>query len=472
MDYGYRSRCKVTERYFVMKKLFKTSLFVISIFYSNMSMQAHAEKSETYNQLNLFADVFERIRSQYVKEVEDEELIEAAINGMLTSLDPHSAYLNSKKYENMRVQTSGEFGGLGIEVTMDKGVILVVSPIDDTPADRAGIEAGDYITRINGEQINGLTLNEAVEKMRGKVGTDIKISIARKDENSLIELTLTRAIIEVKSVRHHIEDEVGYIRISSFTEKATPGLREAISEIKKELGNNMQGIVLDLRNNPGGLLDQAIDVTNVFLDRGEIVSTRNRNDQNIQRYNAKSGDSIDSKPLVVLINGGSASASEIVAGALQDHERAVILGTKSFGKGSVQTVIPLSIDGAMSLTTAYYFTPSGNSIQGEGILPDVVVEQLRLENKETVENRRSESSLRGSLANPNTAQEEDQAEKTDDLDELDDTEEPIINDSLNGIKPEQEAGNNIIQRTTTAQDDYQLNFALNLIRGMAITSNN
>jgi carboxyl-terminal processing protease len=471
MDYGYGSRCKVMERYFVMKKLFKTSLFVISIFCSNTSMQAHAEKSETYNQLNLFADVFERIRSQYVKEVEDEELIEAAINGMLTSLDPHSNYLNSKKYENMRVQTSGEFGGLGIEVTMDKGVILVVSPMDDTPADRAGIEAGDYITRINGEQINGLTLNEAVEKMRGKVGTDINISIARKNENSLIELTLTRAIIEVNSVRHHIEDEVGYIRISSFTEKATPGLREAISEIKKELGDNMQGIVLDLRNNPGGLLDQAIDVTNVFLDRGEIVSTRNRNDQNIQRYNAQSGDSIDSKPLVVLINGGSASASEIVAGALQDHERAVVLGTKSFGKGSVQTVIPLSIDGAMSLTTAYYFTPSGNSIQGEGILPDVVVEQLSLENKEIVENRRSESSLRGSLANPNTIQ-PNPAEKSDDLVELDDAGEVIINNSLDEEELEKEEGNDIIQRTTTAQDDYQLNFALNLIRGMAITSNN
>ena len=449
-----------------MKQLIKTTAFAIGFMCVSLSIPAFAAKTETYNQLNLFADVFERIRSQYVKDVDDEELIEAAINGMLTSLDPHSTYLNSKKYENMRVQTSGEFGGLGIEVTMDKGVILVVSPMDGTPAERAGVKAGDYITKINGEQINGLTLNEAVEKMRGKVGTDIDVSIVRKGESDIIELTLTRAIIEVKSVRHHIEDEIGYIRISSFTEKSTTGLRDALSEIKEELGDNMQGIVLDLRNNPGGLLDQAIAVSNTFLDRGEIVSTRTRNDQNIQRYNAQSGDSIDSKSLVVLINGGSASASEIVAGALQDHERAVIVGTQSFGKGSVQTVIPLSTDGAMSLTTAYYFTPSGNSIQNEGITPDVVVEQLKLEETEGVKNRRTEASLRGSLANPNAAKEDESKQGTNDEDAADNEKSTPLEEL------EKQDEDEIAQRSTTAQQDYQLNFALNLIRGMSIARNN
>tara|TARA_R110002096_G_scaffold257381_1_gene450973 strand:+ start:326210 stop:327631 length:1422 start_codon:yes stop_codon:yes gene_type:complete len=464
---------EVIERYLVMKQLFKTTAFAIGFVCVSLSVPALAAKTETYNQLNLFADVFERIRSQYVKDVDDEELIEAAINGMLTSLDPHSTYLNSKRYENMRVQTSGEFGGLGIEVTMDKGVILVVSPMDDTPAERAGVKSGDYITRINGEQINGLTLNEAVEKMRGKVGTNIDVSIVRKGESDIIELTLTRAIIEVKSVRHHIEDEIGYIRVSSFTEKTTTGLRDALDEIKEELGDNMQGIVLDLRNNPGGLLDQAIAVSNSFLDRGEIVSTRTRNDQNIQRYNAQSGDSIDSKSLVVLINGGSASASEIVAGALQDHERAVVVGTKSFGKGSVQTVIPLSTDGAMSLTTAYYFTPSGNSIQGEGIVPDVVVEQLHLEDTEAVETRRTEAGLRGSLANPNASQDDD-AEQIDDTEEDGSAEDGEVGSPLEdaGQEVKAEEEEDITQRMTTAQDDYQLNFALNLIRGMSIARNN
>lgn len=466
MDHSYGSWWKVIERYFVMKQLIKTTAFAIGFMCVSLSIPAFAAKTETYNQLNLFADVFERIRSQYVKDVDDEELIEAAINGMLTSLDPHSTYLNSKKYENMRVQTSGEFGGLGIEVTMDKGVILVVSPMDGTPAERAGVKAGDYITKINGEQINGLTLNEAVEKMRGKVGTDIDVSIVRKGESDIIELTLTRAIIEVKSVRHHIEDEIGYIRISSFTEKSTTGLRDALSEIKEELGDNMQGIVLDLRNNPGGLLDQAIAVSNTFLDRGEIVSTRTRNDQNIQRYNAQSGDSIDSKSLVVLINGGSASASEIVAGALQDHERAVIVGTQSFGKGSVQTVIPLSTDGAMSLTTAYYFTPSGNSIQNEGITPDVVVEQLKLEETEGVKNRRTEASLRGSLANPNAAKEDESKQGTNDEDAADNEKSTPLEEL------EKQDEDEIAQRSTTAQQDYQLNFALNLIRGMSIARNN
>lgn len=446
-----------------MKHLYKSTAVAVALLCVTFSTPGFAAKTETYNQLNLFADVFERIRANYVKDVDDEELIEAAINGMLNSLDPHSNYLNSKRYENMQVQTSGEFGGLGIEVTMDKGVILVVSPMDDTPASRAGVQAGDYITRIDGEQISGLTLNEAVEKMRGKVGTDIDVTIIRKGEQDAIELTLTRAIIEVKSVRHHIEDEIGYIRISSFTDKTTSGLREALAEIKEELGDNLQGIVLDLRNNPGGLLNEAVDVSDTFLDRGEIVSTRTRNDRNIQRYNARGGDSIDSKSLVVLINGGSASASEIVAGALQDHERAVVVGTQSFGKGSVQTVIPLSTDGAMSLTTAYYFTPSGNSIQGEGIVPDVVVEQLRLDNTEALGNRRSEASLRGSLDNPNADEEDAEQEAL---------EEAIEASSTDENEEETEEESEPAQRMTTAQDDYQLNFALNLIRGMSIARNN
>ena len=457
-----------------MRYFFKTTLYAISFMSIYLSTPSFAAKTETYNQLNLFADVFERIRANYVKDVDDEELIEAAINGMLTSLDPHSTYLNSKKYENMRVQTSGEFGGLGIEVTMDKGVILVVAPMDDTPAYRAGVQAGDYITKIDGEQINGLTLNEAVDKMRGKVGTDIDVTIVREGESDVIEITITRAIIEVQSVRHRIEDEIGYVRISSFTEKTTSGLREALAEIDGELGENLQGIVLDLRNNPGGLLDQAVDVSSTFLDRGEIVSTRTRNDRNIQRYNAKPGDNIDKKSLVVLINGGSASASEIVAGALQDHERAVVVGTQSFGKGSVQTVMPLSTDGAMSLTTAYYFTPSGNSIQNEGIVPDVVVEQLRLNDREAIRARRSEASLRGSLANPNASKDDDGKDSEEGEEEATDNDASEENADADTEETDEDSEEEEEEtpQLTTAQDDYQLNFALNLIRGMAIARNN
>ena len=457
-----------------MRYFFKMTLYAISFMSIYLSTPSFAAKTETYNQLNLFADVFERIRANYVKDVDDEELIEAAINGMLTSLDPHSTYLNSKKYENMRVQTSGEFGGLGIEVTMDKGVILVVAPMDDTPAYRAGVQAGDYITKIDGEQINGLTLNEAVDKMRGKVGTDIDVTIVREGESDVIEITITRAIIEVQSVRHRIEDEIGYVRISSFTEKTTSGLREALAEIDEELGENLQGIVLDLRNNPGGLLDQAVDVSSAFLDRGEIVSTRTRNDRNIQRYNAKPGDNIDKKSLVVLINGGSASASEIVAGALQDHERAVVVGTQSFGKGSVQTVMPLSTDGAMSLTTAYYFTPSGNSIQNEGIVPDVVVEQLRLNDREAIRARRSEASLRGSLANPNASKDDDGKDSEEGEEEATDNDASEENADVDTEETDEDSEEEEEEtpQLTTAQDDYQLNFALNLIRGMAIARNN
>jgi len=327
------------------------SFAVVSMTLLGASM-AQAKSSDTYKQLNLFGDVFEKIRSQYVREVTDEELIEAAINGMLSSLDPHSSYLTAKGFDDMQVQTKGEYGGLGMEVTLDKGVVRVVSPIDDTPASRAGIQSGDYITKLDGESIMGLGLTEAVSKMKGEVGTDIVITVVRKGEKEPLEITLTRDTITLKSVRHHLEGEVGYVRISSFTEKTESGLIDALDKIKKELGDNLQGIVLDLRNNPGGLLNQSIAVSGQFLARGEVVSTRTRNDEHVQRYPARKGDSIDGKPLIVLINGGSASASEIVAGALQDHRRAVVVGTQSFGKGSVQTVIPLGANGAMRLTTA------------------------------------------------------------------------------------------------------------------------
>ncbi|WP_138380958.1 S41 family peptidase [Luteithermobacter gelatinilyticus] len=414
---------------------------------------AYGANSDTYKQLNLFGDVFERIRSQYVKEVKDEELIEAAINGMLASLDPHSSYLNPKNFEDMQVQTRGEYGGLGLEVTQENGVVRVVSPIDDTPAARAGIQAGDYITRLDGEQVIGLTLTEAVEKMRGEVGSDITLTIVRKGEKKPLEVTVTRDIIKIKSVRYHIEDEVGYIRITSFTEKTGEGLKEALEAIHQELGDRLQGVVLDLRNNPGGLLDQAIAVTDAFLDRGEIVSTRTRNDRSIQRYNAHKGDMLKGKSLVVLINGGSASASEIVAGALQDHQRAVVVGTQSFGKGSVQTIIPLGANGAMRLTTAYYFTPSGNSIQGEGIHPDVEVEQLRLDEAEEINtSRRSERSLRGSLENPNNGHEE------------------LLEAETRTEEDKQKEEDKI--KLTSAKDDYQLNYAINLIRGMSIAKFN
>ncbi|NOZ42531.1 MAG: S41 family peptidase, partial [Alphaproteobacteria bacterium] len=321
-----------------------------------------AKDSDTYKQLNLFGDVFEKIRSQYVRKVSDKKLIEAAINGMLSSLDPHSSYMTPKGFDEMKVQTRGEYGGLGMEVTLDKGVVRVVSPIDDTPASRAGIRPGDYIIKLDGERVMGLTLTEAVAKMKGAIGTNIVLTIIRKGVKQPLKFTLTRSTITLKSVRSHLEGDVGYIRISSFTEKTESGLLAALVKIKKQLGSKLQGVVLDLRNNPGGLLTQSIAVAGNFLDRGEVVSTRTRDDKHIQRFPARKGDSINGKPLIVLINGGSASASEIVAGALQDNRRAIIVGTQSFGKGSVQTIIPLGANGAMRLTTAYYFTPSGNSI--------------------------------------------------------------------------------------------------------------
>jgi carboxyl-terminal processing protease len=340
---------------------------------------APSNNTDTYKQLNLFGDVFNLVRSDYVDEVSDDTLIEGAINGMLTSLDPHSNYLNAKNFTDMKVQTRGEFGGLGIEVSMENGLVKVVSPIDDTPAARAGLKPGDLITALDGEPVAGLTLPEAVEKMRGPVNSDITLTIHRAGKDPF-DVKLTRATIKIQSVRSHLEDgNIGYIRITSFTEQTDVGLNNAMKNLKQQANNKLVGVVLDLRNNPGGLLDQAVAVSDAFLDKGEIVSTRGRRAEDAQRYDARPGDIAEGLPMVVLINGGSASASEIVAGALQDHHRAILLGTRSFGKGSVQTIIPLPGHGAMRLTTARYYTPSGRSIQAKGIDPDVVVEAAKIE---------------------------------------------------------------------------------------------
>jgi len=414
---------------------------------------AQSAGSETYRQLNLFGDVFERIRSDYVEEVSDAKMIEAAIRGMLADLDPHSSYLSPDDFKNMQVQTRGEFGGLGIEVTMENGVIRVVSPIDETPAARAGIQAGDYITHLDGEQVLGLTLTEAVEKMRGPVDTDITLTIVREGAEAPFDVKITRAIIKIKSVRHRVEGDVGYIRITSFNEQTETGLKDAIKAIKKEAGDDLKGYVIDLRNNPGGLLDQAIAVSDAFLDRGEIVQTRGRDNRDIQRYNATGGDLSDGKTLVVLINGGSASASEIVAGALQDHERALVVGTRSFGKGSVQTIIPLGANGALRLTTARYYTPSGRSIQAKGIEPDITIEQLRLADATPVRVRRSEASLRGHLENPEEGEQPGAADPDGAL-------LPLPANDNDGDEAEADKKPRL--------NDYQLSYAINLLRGIAL----
>jgi carboxyl-terminal processing protease len=360
---------------------------------------AKAAPADTYKQLSLFGDVFERVRADYVEKPDDSKLIEQAINGMLSGLDPHSSYMDSKSFRDMQVQTRGEFGGLGIEVTMEDGLIKVVAPIDDTPASKAGVQANDVIVKLDEEQVQGLTLNQAVEKMRGPENTKIKLTIMRKGQDKPVELTLTRERIRVRSVRSHIEgDDIGFIRISQFNEQTTEGVRKAISDFATQGGDKFKGFVVDLRNNPGGLLDQAISVSDAFLEKGEIVSTRGRNAEETQRFTARAGDLTKGKPIIVLINGGSASASEIVAGALQDHKRATILGTRSFGKGSVQTIIPLgSGNGALRLTTARYFTPSGRSIQAKGIVPEIEVLQDVPDELKTRTDTRGESSLRGHL---------------------------------------------------------------------------
>lgn len=362
---------------------------------------ARAASADTYRQLNLFGDVFERVRSDYVEKPDDTKLIETAISGMLTGLDPHSSYMDAKSFKDMQVQTRGEFGGLGIEVTMEDGLIKVVSPIDDTPASKAGILANDIITNIDDDAVQGLTLNQAVEKMRGPVNTKIKLKIVRKGQDKPMELTLTRDNIRVRSVRARVEgDDIAYIRITTFNEQTTEGLKKEMASLQSQIGDKLKGYIIDLRNNPGGLLEEAVSVSDAFLDRGEIVSTRGRNAEETQRRTAKAGDLAKGKPVIVLINGGSASASEIVAGALQDHKRATLVGTRSFGKGSVQTIIPLgSGNGALRLTTARYFTPSGKSIQAKGITPDIeVLQDLPDDVKAKSDtNTKGEASLRGHL---------------------------------------------------------------------------
>lgn len=362
---------------------------------------AHAAVSDTYRQLNLFGDVFERIRSDYVEKPDDTALIEAAVNGMLTSLDPHSSYMNPKDFKDMQVQTRGEFGGLGIEVTMEDGVVKVVSPIDDTPAAKAGILAGDLIVALDGEAIQNMNLNQAVDKMRGAVNTPITVTIQRKGTEKPFDVKIVRDVIRVQSVKSRTEGDIGYLRISSFNEQTYDGLKDAIDKLKADIGKDkIKGYILDLRNNPGGLLDQAELVGDAFLDKGEVVSTRGRHADQNMRYDARPGDLTDGKPVIVLINGGSASASEIVAGALQDQKRATILGTRSFGKGSVQTIIPLGSNGAIRLTTARYYTPSGKSIQAKGIDPDIqVVQDLPPELKDKITDTKGEASLKGHLTN-------------------------------------------------------------------------
>ncbi len=375
--------------------------------------QEAESKASVYQQLDLFGDIFERIRAQYVEEVETDELIEAAIDGMLTSLDPHSSYLSPDDAEQMRVQTRGEFGGLGIEVTQEEGFVKVVSPIDDTPADEAGIEAGDFITHVDGESILGLTLDSAVELMRGPVGSEIVITVVREGEPEPFDITIIRDTIKLTAVRARTEGTSVVLRVTTFNDQTFPNLEAGLKEQIEEAGgiDKVNGVVLDLRNNPGGLLTQAIKVSDAFLDEGEIVSTRGRDPADGERFNATAGDLTQGKPIVVLINGGSASASEIVAGALQDHNRAIIVGTKSFGKGSVQTVMPLRGDGAMRLTTSRYYTPSGRSIQALGVSPDIIVEQPRPapateEEEESNVRTRSEANLRGSLNNDSLSDDE------------------------------------------------------------------
>lgn len=377
-------------------KRFSLSAALVAVVILTLPIKAATENTnETYRQLDLFGLVFEQVRSKYVEKVGDKKLIEAAVNGMLRSLDPHSSYMNAESFREMQVQTRGEFGGLGIEVTMDKGVVKVVSPIDDTPAHKAGVQSGDLITHIDGKRVFGMSLRDAVKQMRGPVGSKIRITIRRGTQKAF-DVTIIRAVIKIRSVRSRLEGNIIYVRITTFSELATSGLRRAMAKHKAELGDKWQGVVLDLRNNPGGLLDQAVSVSDAFLDKGEIVSTRGRQKGRGSRFNAKPGDLAAGKPVVVLINSGSASASEIVAGALQDHRRAIIMGTKSFGKGSVQTIIPLGGRGAMRLTTARYYTPSGRSIQAKGVVPDIVVEQAKVEIVKPAIRQR-EADLRGAL---------------------------------------------------------------------------
>ncbi|MBQ0806085.1 MULTISPECIES: S41 family peptidase [unclassified Sulfitobacter] len=415
--------------------------------------QETAKASNVYEQLDLFGDIFERIRAQYVEEVDTEELIEAAINGMLTSLDPHSSYLSPKDALKMRDQTRGEFGGLGIEVTQEEGFVKVVSPIDDTPASEAGIEAGDFITHVDGESLLGLTLDDAVELMRGPVGSEIIITVVREGETEPFDVSLIRDTIQLTAVRSRTVGNAVVMRVTTFNEQTYPKLKEGLEEQIAEAGgiDKISGIVIDLRNNPGGLLNQAIAVSDAFLEEGEIVSTRGRDSADSDRTNATPGDLAQGKPIVVLINGGSASASEIVAGALQDHHRAIVVGTKSFGKGSVQTIMPLRGEGAMRLTTARYYTPSGRSIQAVGVSPDIVVAQPPVkpadQEEDAAKNRplRSEADLRGSLNNDSLSE-----------DEI----EQIMADRAKAD-----------EAAALREEDYQLAYAIDILKGLSALGN-
>mgnify|MGYP001349579569 FL=1 len=410
------------------------------------------DKNRVYEQLNLFGEVFDRIRSGYVEDVNSSDLISAAIRGMLTSLDPHSGYMPPESFQDMQVDTKGAFGGLGIEVTQEDGFVKVVAPMDGTPASEAGIQSGDFITHVDGEAILGLTLSEAVDKMRGPVGSEVTLTIVRNLEEEPFEIVIIRDVIKLTAARVRLEDNVIIVRVTTFNEQTTPNIKKGIKERIDELNgkDNISGFVIDLRNNPGGLLSEAISVSNMFLNQGEIVSTRGRNNGQSKRYSASKGDLAEDKPIVVLINGGSASASEIVAGALQDHKRAVILGTKSFGKGSVQSVIPLGENGAMRLTTARYYTPAGRSIQALGVVPDIIVEQLprpiKEKENEKSSNRLTEADLRGALSN----------------DRLSDEEKELL-------AKEKKIQLKKIQRRKT---DNQLSFALDVISGLNIYGRN
>ncbi|KAF0119271.1 MAG: carboxyl-terminal processing protease [Rhodospirillaceae bacterium] len=428
------------------------------------SQEPQTEK-DTYHLLELFGAAFERARRDYVDDVGDQQLIENAINGMLSSLDPHSGYLNAKNYKEMQVQTKGQFGGLGIEVTLDNGWVKVISPIDETPASRAGVQPGDYITHLDGKPVLGLNLNDAVDKMRGPPDSNIRLTIRREGMESF-DLTLTRAVIKIQSVKGRVEGEdIGYLRITSFTDRTAATLQQVLQDVKDQTHGKLKGYVLDLRNNPGGLLDQAIAVADVFLNQGEIVSTRSRRTEDIQRYNARKGDLADTLPIVVLINDGSASASEIVAGALQDHRRAILVGTRSFGKGSVQTIIPLHGNGAMRLTTARYYTPSGRSIQAVGIEPDILVEQARLQVVAGNGRPRSEADLRHALTNDTLKSEQGK----------DETATPSVAPASQPPKDrEQPRGEQDKPREKESEirlgspEDYQLARAFDLLRGLSL----
>ena len=408
--------------------------------------QEDRANASVYEQLDLFGDIFERIRANYVEEVDEAALIEAAINGMLTSLDPHSGYLPPNDFSDMQVQTRGEFGGLGIEVTQEDGFVRVITPMDDTPAMEAGVEAGDFITHVNGEALLGLTLEQAVDMMRGPVGSEITITVVREGRDQPFDITIVRDRIRLTAVRARLEGNTAIVRVSTFNDQTYPNLEEGLRGLISEIGGleNLNGVVLDLRNNPGGLLSQAIRVSDAFLEQGEIVSTRGRRPEDGERYNATPGDLITDLPMVVLINGGSASASEIVAGALQDHRRAVVVGTNSFGKGSVQSIMPLSGSGAMRLTTSLYYTPSGRSIQALGIAPDILVEQRPVvettEDEEEAQNSRNEASLRGAIENSTLSE-----------------------DELRQLEAEQA----IAEATARLRnEDYQLAYAIDILTGL------